>query len=266
MSVLSRNNVTVTGNGGTPMLFAHGYGCDQNMWRLVAPAFTDTHRVILFDHVGAGQSDLSAYDRDKYHSLHGYADDLLEICDELDVRHGVFVGHSVSAMIGVLAAIKEPDRFDHLVLVGPSPRYINDDDYIGGFTEQDIRELLEFQDSNFLGWSSALAPVIMSNGDRPELADELHNSFCRTDPAIAKQFAAVTFLSDNRADLPQVPVRSLVLQCQHDAIAPMAVGEYVQRHLPDAELVVLNATGHCPHLSAPGETIAAIQDFLERPQ
>ncbi len=262
MSVLRRNNVAVTGNGDIPMLFAHGYGCDQNMWRFVAPAFADTHRVILFDHVGAGQSDLSAYDRDKYSSLQGYADDLLKICDELDVRHGVFVGHSVSAMIGVLAAMEKPDRFDHLILVGPSPRYINDDGYVGGFTEQDIRELLEFQDSNFLGWSSALTPVIMGNDDRPELTEELHNSFCRTDPSIAKQFAAVTFLSDNRADLPQVPVRSLVLQCQQDAIAPMAVGEYVQRHLPDAELVVLNATGHCPHLSAPEETIAAIQAFL----
>lgn len=266
MSALNRNNVTVTGSGGIPMLFAHGYGCDQNMWRFVAPAFTDTHRVILFDHVGAGESDLSAYDRDKYSSLQGYADDLLEICDELDVRHGVFVGHSVSAMIGVLAAIKEPDRFDHLVLVGPSPRYINDADYIGGFTEQDIRELLEFQDSNFLGWSSAITPVIMGNDDRPELARELHNSFCRTDPAIARQFAAVTFLSDNRADLPLVPVRSLVLQSRQDTIAPMAVGEYVQAQLPDAELVVLNATGHCPHLSAPGETIAAIQDFLGMPR
>lgn len=262
MSVMNRNSVTVTGNGGIPMLFAHGYGCDQNMWRFVAPAFTDTHRVILFDHVGAGQSDLSAYDRDKYSSLQGYADDLLQICEELDVRHGVFVGHSVSAMIGVLAAIKEPDRFDQLVLVCPSPRYINDDGYIGGFTEQDIRELLEFQDSNFLGWSSAITPVIMGNDDRPELAGELHNSFCRTDPAIAKQFAAVTFLSDNRADLPHVPVRSLVLQCQQDAIAPMSVGEYVHQHMPDSELVVLNATGHCPHLSAPEETIAAIQAFL----
>lgn len=266
MSVLLRNNVTAMGSGDTPMLFAHGYGCDQNVWRLITPDFTDTHRVILFDHVGAGQSDLSAYDRDKYHSLQGYADDLLEICDELDVRHGVFVGHSVSAMIGVLAAIREPDRFDHLVLVGPSPRYINDENYIGGFTEQDIRELLEFQDSNFLGWSSTMAPIIMSNGDRPELAEDLSNSFCRTDPVIAKQFAAVTFLSDNRADLPKVSVRSLVLQCQQDAIAPMPVGEYVQGQLPDAEMVVLNATGHCPHLSAPEETIAAMRAFLGMPR
>jgi sigma-B regulation protein RsbQ len=262
MSILRRNNVTVMGNGDTPMLFAHGYGCDQHMWRLITPAFTDSHRLILFDHVGAGRSDLSAYDRDKYRSLQGYVDDMLEICNALDVRHGVFVGHSVSAMIGALAAIQEPNRFDHLVLVGPSPRYIDDDDYIGGFSEHDIRELLEFQDRNFLGWSASLAPVIMSNNDRPELAEELRNSFCRTDPEIAKQFAAVTFLSDNRADLLQVPVRSLVLQCREDTIAPMPVGAYVQRQLPNAEMVVLNATGHCPHLSAPEETIAAIQAFL----
>lgn len=263
MSVLRRNNVTVSGSGQTPMVFAHGYGCDQNMWRLITPAFADTHRLVLFDHVGAGQSDLSAYDRTRYSSLQGYADDLLEICDELDVEHGIFVGHSVSAMIGVLAAIAEPERFDRLVLIGPSPRYINDGDYVGGFTREDIDDLLEFQASNYLGWSATLAPVIMGNEDRPELSDELRNSFCSTDPDIAKQFAAVTFLSDNRADLPQVRVPSLALQCRDDAIAPMPVGEYVQRHLPDCEMVVLSATGHCPHLSAPAETIAAITSFLD---
>lgn len=263
MSVLNRNNVTLSGCGHTPMVFAHGYGCDQNMWRLITPAFVDSHRLILFDHVGAGQSDLSAYDRTKYSSLHGYSQDLLEICEELDVWHGVFVGHSVSAMIGVLAAIEQPDRFDRLVLIGPSPCYINDTNYFGGFSRKDIDDLLEFQASNYLGWSANLAPVIMGNDNRPELTDELRNSFCRTDPDIAKQFAAVTFLSDNRADLPQTHVRSLVLQCQEDAIAPMAVGDYVQRHLPDSEMIVLNATGHCPHLSAPEETIAAIKKFLD---
>ncbi|HEV2074145.1 MAG TPA: alpha/beta hydrolase [Thermomicrobiales bacterium] len=262
MSVLHRNNVTVMGNGDTPMMFAHGYGCDQNIWRLITLPFIDTHRVILFDHVGAGQSELAAYDRTKYSSLQGYAQDVLEICDELDVKHGIFVGHSVSTMIGVLAAIQEPERFDHLVLIGPSPYYINDGDYVGGFSRKDIQELLELQDSNYLGWSASLAPVIMGNEDRPELAGELRNSFCRTDPEIAKQFAAVTFLSDNRADLPKVPVRSLILQCREDALAPLPVGQYVHRHLPNSELAVLNATGHCPHLSAPDETIAAIQAFL----
>ncbi|HEV2529134.1 MAG TPA: alpha/beta hydrolase [Thermomicrobiales bacterium] len=264
MSVVRRNNVTLLGDGSQPMLFAHGYGCDQQMWRLVAPAFAPTHRLVLFDHVGAGSSNLSAYDRTKYSSLRGYAQDVLEICAELDLRRVVFVGHSVSAMIGVLAAIEEPDRFERLVLVAPSPRFVNDDGYIGGFSRQDIDDLLEFQDSNYLGWASGMAPVVMGASDRPELADDLHASFCRTDPEIAKQFAAVTFLSDNRSDLPRVPVRSLVLQCREDALAPTSVGDYVHRHLRDSELVVVDTTGHCPHLSAPTETVAAIESFLMR--
>ena len=264
MSVLTRNNVTIAGTGDRPMLFAHGYGCDQNMWRLITPAFADAYRLVLFDHVGSGKSDLTAYDHAKYSTLQGYAGDILEICAELDLQRTVFVGHSVSAMIGVLAAIKEPERFDRLVLIGPSPRYINDDDYTGGFTHADIMELLEFQDRNYLGWSSALAPAIMGNVDRPELAEELTNSFCQTDPEIARQFAAVTFLSDNRADLPRVTIPSLILQCQEDVIAPLMVGEHVHRHLPESQLVVMNATGHCPHLSAPAETIAAMTAFLTR--
>jgi sigma-B regulation protein RsbQ len=264
VSVVQRNNVTLSGAGTRPMVFAHGYGCDQRMWRLVTPAFASDYQIVLFDHVGAGRSDLSAYSRTKYRALQGYADDLLEICAELGVANGVFVGHSVSAMIGVLAALKEPQRFDRLVLIGPSPRYTDDGDYVGGFTHEQIVELLEFQDSNYLGWSSALAPVIMGHPDRPELAEELTNSFCRTDPDIAKQFAAVTFLSDNRADLPGVTTRSLILQTREDTIAPTAVGEYVSRHLANSELVVLDTTGHCPHLSAPEATIAAMRSFLAR--
>jgi sigma-B regulation protein RsbQ len=262
VSVLRRNNVVLSGNGSQPMMFAHGYGCDQHMWRLVAPAFADRYRIVLFDHVGSGRSDLGAYSRTKYSSLRAYADDVLEICDELKLEDVVFVGHSVSAMIGVLAAISEPARFASLVLIGPSPRYIDDGDYVGGFTREDIEGLLELQDSNYLGWASSLGPVIMGNPDRPELAEELTNSFCRTDPDIAKQFAAVTFLSDNRADLPKVRTRSLVLQCREDAIAPVAVGEYVHRQLPNGHLALLDATGHCPHLSAPAETIAAMTSFL----
>ena len=262
MTVLRRNNITVSGTGTRPMLFAHGYGCDQHMWRLVAPAFDETHRVVLFDHVGAGRSDLTAYRPSKYSSLRGYADDVLEICRELDLHDVVFVGHSVSAMIGVLAATQEPERFGGLVLIGPSPRYIDDGDYLGGFSRQDIDDLLAFQDSNYLGWASHLGPVIMGNSDRPALAEELTNSFCRTDPAIAKQFAAVTFLSDNRADLPKVRTPSLILQCRDDAIAPVAVGEYVHRQIGGSSLVLLEATGHCPHLSAPNETVAAIRAFV----
>ena len=244
------------------MLFAHGFGCDQNMWRLVTPAFEKDHRIVLFDHVGAGSSDLSAYDRDRYASLDGYAADVLEICRALDLTDVTFVGHSVSSMIGVLAAIEEPERFARLVLVGPSPRYVDDEGYVGGFARADIDELLDSLDSNFLGWSSVMAPVIMGNPDRPELGDELTNSFCRTDPDIAADFARVTFLSDNRADLARVTVPTLVLQCSEDAIAPRAVGEYVHREVADSRLAVLDAVGHCPNLSAPEETIAAIKAFL----
>jgi sigma-B regulation protein RsbQ len=244
------------------MLFAHGFGCDQNMWRDVAPAFATDHRVVLFDHVGAGNADPAAWDPERYASLDGYARDVLEICAALELDDVVFVGHSVSAMIGVLAAGREPDRFAKLVLVGPSPRYIDDDGYVGGFAREDIDELLESLDSNFLGWSSAMAPVIMGNPDRPELGEDLTNSFCRTDPEMAKHFARVTFLSDNRADLAAVRAPALVLQCADDVIAPRPVGEFVHAQLPDSRLVLMEATGHCPNLSAPAETIAAIRGFL----
>jgi sigma-B regulation protein RsbQ len=262
MPVLNRNNVTIRGSGQVPMIFAHGFGCDQHMWRFVAPAFESDYKVIAFDHVGAGLSDLSAYDRAKYSSLAGYADDVLEICRELDLNGSIFVGHSVSAMIGILAAIKEPARFAKLVLIGPSPCYINDGGYVGGFSQADIEELLESMDSNYLGWSSAMAPAIMGNPERPALGEELTNSFCRTDPTIAKQFARVTFLSDNRADLPKLHTPALILQCAHDAIAPESVGEYLHRTLAHSQLVMMQATGHCPNLSAPAETIAAIKAFL----
>jgi sigma-B regulation protein RsbQ len=263
VSVLARNNVTLSGPvGGQPMMFAHGFGCDQNMWRQVAPAFEAEYRIILFDHVGAGGSDLRAYDRARYASLAGYADDVLEILRDLELRDVIFVGHSVSSMIGVLAAAKEPARFAKLVLVGPSPRYIDDADYVGGFTHDDIEGLLDSLDSNYLGWSTAFAPVIMGRPDEPELGEELANSFCRTDPEIAKHFARVTFMSDNRDDLERVSTPTLVLQCSDDVIAPTSVGEYVHRHIRNSELVYLGAKGHCPNLSAPEETVAAIRDFL----
>jgi sigma-B regulation protein RsbQ len=244
------------------MVFAHGFGCDQSMWRFVWPAFADRFQIVLFDHVGLGGSDVSAYDADRYASLDGYARDVLEICAELDLRDVTFVGHSVSAMVGVLAQIMEPDRFARLVLVGPSPRYVDDAGYVGGFSRADIDELLETMDGNYLGWSSAMAPVIMGNGDRPELSDELENSFCRADPEIAKGFARATFLADNREDLPRVTAPCLVLQCADDAIAPAEVGAYVDRMLPESTLVTLAASGHCPNLSAPEATVAAIEAYL----
>lgn len=262
MKSIAKNNVQIKGAGQKPMLFAHGFGCDQTAWRLVAPDFEADYRVILFDQVGAGGSEVSAYNRTKYGTLNGYADDLLDICRELDLRDVVFVGHSVSAMIGVLAAIKEPERFDRLVLVAPSPRYIHDTDYVGGFTRADIEGLLELLDSNHMAWSSMIAPTIMGNPDRPELGAELTASFCRTNPEVARHFARVTFLSDNRADLPKLRRPSLILQCSEDAIAPRAVGEYLHRNLANSQLVQLQATGHCPNLSAPQETAAAIRAFL----
>ncbi|HEX2096074.1 MAG TPA: alpha/beta hydrolase [Solirubrobacterales bacterium] len=263
MTVSVRNNVSEHGpREAQPILFAHGFGCDQNMWRFVWPRFEADYRVVLFDHVGAGGSDLSAYDPERYSSLQGYAEDVLELCRELDLRDVVFVGHSVSAMVGVLAATAEPDRFARLVLVGPSPRYIDDDGYVGGFSREDIEGLLESMESNYLGWSSQMAPVIMGNPDRPELGEELINSFCRTDPEIANRFARVTFLSDNREDLGRVKTPSLVLQCSEDAIAPEEVGRFVEREMPAARLVMLDAVGHCPNLSAPEATADAIEEFL----
>jgi sigma-B regulation protein RsbQ len=256
-----RNNVVVKGNGARAMVFAHGYGCDQNMWRFVAPAFEDRFQTVLFDHVGAGKSDISAYDPEKYASLDGYADDVVAIGKELGLKDAIFVGHSVSAMIGMLASLSAPGMFSHLVLVGPSPRYINDENYVGGFTANQIEEMLAFLADNHMGWSMAMAPAIMGNADRPELAEELTNSFCRMNPEIAKAFARVTFLSDNRADLSNVTAKTLILQCSDDIIASDAVGEYVHRNIPGSEFRKLRAVGHCPNLSAPEEVIAAISSF-----
>jgi sigma-B regulation protein RsbQ len=263
METTQRNAVTITGDpNGQPMMFSHGFGCDQNMWRLVWPAFADAYQIVLFDHVGSGNSELSAYDAERYSTLDGYARDVLDIVHEYDLHDVIFVGHSVSAMIGVLAANREPERFDRLVLIGPSPRYIDDEGYLGGFTRPDIEEMLESLDSNYLGWSRTMAPVIMGNPERPQLGTELTNSFCRTDPQIAAQFARVTFLSDNRDDLPKLRTPALIMQCSDDVIAPSPVGDYVHRHAPGSTLVSMTATGHCPNLSAPDETVAVIKAYL----
>jgi sigma-B regulation protein RsbQ len=262
MSTKARNNVRVIGHGSQSMMFAHGYGCDQNMWRLLTPSFEDRYRIILFDLVGSGRSDLSAYDRAKYGSLHGHAADVLEILAEFADGPTVFVGHSVSASIGLLAGVAEPGRFAAQVMIGPSPRYVNDGDYVGGFSREDIDSLLDTLDSNYLGWASAMAPVIMGAPDRPALGEELTNSFCATDPEIAKHFARVTFLSDNRADVPKLKTRALILQCTDDLIAPRPVGEYLHATLPNSVLRIVDNVGHCPHLSAPVPIIEAINEFL----
>src|ERR1700712_3558981 len=262
MDVLARNNVHVSGRGERGMVFAHGFGCDQNMWRFVAPEFENDFKVVLFDHVGAGGSDLAAYDRARYSTLHGYAEDVVQIGRELKLKDAVFVGHSVSAMIGVLASLKAPELFGRMVLVGPSARYIDDGEYVGGFSEKQIAELLEFLEDNHMGWSAAMAPSIMGNPDRPELGEELTNSFCRTDPEIAKAFARVTFTSDNRHDLSKVTIPTLILQCSEDIIASEQVGEFVHRQISGSKMVVLDATGHCPNLSAPKEVVSAIRAYV----
>jgi sigma-B regulation protein RsbQ len=264
VDVVGRNNVTVTGRpGGQPMLLAHGFGCDQNMWRMVLPVLAENFRIVLFDYVGSGRSDPSAWDPARYGSLDGYAEDVLEICAALDLTDVVFVGHSVSAMVGVLAAAREPERIAKLVMIAPSPRYVDDPEtsYIGGFSADDIDELLESLDSNYLGWSATMAPVIMGNPERPELGEELTNSFCATDPAMAAVFAQTTFLSDSRADLASVTVPTLVLECAQDVIAPRQVGAFVHAAIPGSRLVTLAATGHCPQLSAPDATVQEIAAF-----
>ena len=262
MTSVQRNNVKVTGSGPRTIMFAHGYGCDQNMWRAVAPAFHKDFTVVLFDYVGAGQSDLSAFSRTRYSTLNGYAKDIVEIIEELGLKNVNLIGHSVSSMVGALAAIERPELFENLVMISPSPCYINKGDYIGGFEKADIDDLIEMLDNNQAGWSEMMAPIIMGNPSRPELAEELEASFCRTSPLHAQHFARVTFLSDNRGDLAKLHTRALILQCTEDAIAPATVGQYVHACLPESQLIVMEATGHCPHLSSPALVTREIQNFL----
>jgi len=262
LTSVQRNNVKISGTGSRVIMFAHGYGCDQAMWRAVAPSFERDYTVILFDYVGSGHSDPTAFSRTQYSTLSGYAADVIAIIDELKLEKVNFIAHSVSSMIGALAAIQRPELFENLVMIGPSPSYINDGEYLGGFERSDIEDLLEMLDNNHSGWSAMMAPIIMGNPDRPELASELEASFCRTDPIHAQHFARVTFLSDNRADLLNLRSRTLILQCDKDAIAPVSVGQYVQRCIPKSQLIVMEATGHCPHLSSPGVVTQAIQNFL----
>lgn len=262
MSVLKRSNVVMLGQGEQPIVFAHGFGCDQQMWRFVAPAFEPTHRVVLFDHVGCGKSDMGAYDK-RHANLHGYASDMVDILEEADLRDAILVGHSVSAIISILAAIQVPHRVSKLVLVCPSPRYLNDPpDYLGGFERADIDGLMDMMESNMLGWANFLAPVVMGPLNAQEMTQELKESFCAADPYITRRFAAATFLGDNRADLPKLDLPALIIQCSDDAIAPLAVGEYVHANLKGSTLCMIEASGHCPHMTHPAETTALIQDYI----
>jgi sigma-B regulation protein RsbQ len=265
--IRARNNVHVRGTGTQPMLFAHGFGCDQSMWRYVTPAFEEDYRIYLFDYVGCGKSDWDAYRSERYKTLDGYAQDIVDIVEAYDLRDVVFVGHSVSSVIGMLASLRAPGRFSRLVMVGPSPCYVNDasSGYVGGFERADIEGLLDLMEKNYVGWAAYLAPVVMKNPDSPELVQELQSSFCATDPRVTREFARTTFLSDNREDLSRVDVPSLILQCSEDAVAPDAVGEYLHRHLRGSKLARMKATGHCPHMSHPAETIALIKEYLAQP-
>lgn len=260
--VLIRNNVKVVGSGSETMLFAHGFGCDQNSWRSVIPSFQKDYRLVLFDFVGAGKSDPKAYNVERYSSLQGYATDVIEICETLQLSNLIYIGHSVSCMIGLLASIRRPSLFSKMIFIGPSACYINDNEYQAGMDKEDLDSLLEVMDSNYLGWSQAMAPKIMGNAHQPQLGEELANSFCATDPDIAKKFARTTFLSDNRKDLPLLQVESLSLQTYDDILAPSAASEYIQQHTPGNTRIMINATGHCPHLSAPHEVVNAIKSFL----
>jgi sigma-B regulation protein RsbQ len=262
MTTIARNNVKVVGTAPDALIFAHGFGCDQDAWRDVTPAFRDQFRIVSFDYVGFGGSDVASYDRQRYSGLDGYAADVIEILDELDVSKVAFVGHSVSAMIGLLAAIRRPDLFASLIMICPSPCYIDDGGYRGGFTRDDILSLLDTIDSNFFLWSRTMAPVVMGNGGRPYLGKDLADSFCRADPEIAKDFARTTFLSDFREQLPDCPVPSLILQTAEDTIAPIEVGQYMHKNMPRSTLVNMAATGHCPHISAAAETVSVIENYL----
>jgi len=265
MDICKRNNVTLLGKGTTPMIFAHGFGCAQHMWRDIWPAFEDDYLIVLFDYVGSGKSDIIAYNKERYANLNGYAEDVLDICKTLKLKNSIFVGHSVSSMIGILASVKEPEFFQKLILIGPSPRYINDESYKGGFEKKDVEELLVTMEKNYVGWANFLAPAMMKNPDRPGLSEELTESFCSTDPVIARQFAEVTFFSDNRKDLNKVKHPSLIMQCSNDLIAPLEVGQYLSDSLPGSTHKVMKATGHCPHMSAPEETIQLIKEYLHAP-
>jgi sigma-B regulation protein RsbQ len=265
MNIQERNNVHLSGSGQTTIVFAHGFGCDQTMWRLLTPAYQERYKIITFDLVGSGASDCSAYDRQKYESLHGYADDLIEIIDAFSANPVIFIGHSVSATIGMLASIKAPSRFMSQVMVGPSPCFINQGSYIGGFSREDIDDLLETMEGNYLGWAGNMAPAIMGAPGQPELGLELTDSFCRSDPEIAKHFARATFLSDHRADVAKCPTPTLILQSADDIIAPIQVGEFMHHHLQRSVLRIIDNVGHCPHMSAPTASTAAIDEFLARP-
>ena len=264
MDTLRRNNVHVSGPAAPVLLYAHGFGCTQQMWSRITPAFETSHRQVLFDYVGSGESDRSAFNESRYGQLQGYAQDVIDVCDALGLREGItFVGHSVSCSIGMLASIARPRLFERLVLVGPSPCFLNEPpDYFGGFEKADLEGLLSLMDQNYMGWAQYLAPVVAGAGGAEPVATQLSTSFCSTDPAVARVFASATFFADNRADLPRVQVPSLILQHRKDALAPLGVGEYLHQHLQGSTLKVLDVDGHCGHMSHPDLVVEAMRQYL----
>ncbi|UFT99304.1 alpha/beta hydrolase [Radiobacillus kanasensis] len=262
--ILTRNNVNIKGNGKQPIIFAAGFGCDQTVWNPILESFEKDYRIILFDYVGLGKSDISAFDSVKYGNLSGYVQDVLDVCSALDLKNAIFVGHSVSSMIGILASLQKPEYFSQLIMIGPSPCYLNDPpEYFGGFEEEDLKGLVNLMEKNYIGWANAFSATLLNNSERSDVANELEDRFCSTEPAVIRAFAQACFFGDNRNDLPHVTVPSLIMQCSEDVIAPRNVGEYLAKHLPSSTITFMNAIGHCPHMTDPVETALIIRDFLE---
>lgn len=262
-NVIARNKVRVFGEGKRTIVMAHGFGCDQTMWQYISPAFSGDYRLVQFDYVGSGNSDLSAYSAERYGTFRGYVQDLLDVIEALELTEIIFFGHSVSSMIGMLASIERPELFSCMVMIGPSPRYLNDGEYFGGFERSDITELLDMMEMNFSGWASFMAPLAMNTPEHPELVKDLERSFITADPVITREFAEVTFLSDHRNAVAEASTPTLILQCSDDSIVPIQVGEYLHKNLRGSEFRLMKAKGHYPHISHPEETVALIKAYLQ---
>ena len=262
MNALKKNNVTITGLGTQPLIFAHGFGTDQSAWRFIQNDFEDRFKLILYDNVAAGKSDDTVFSPNKYNNLYTYANDLLDICREIDLSDAYFVGHSVSGMIGMLAAIEEPRYFSKIVMVGASPRYLNDDGYVGGFDQTGIDRLYAAMTANYYAWVNGFAGLAMGNPDRPELSQEFARTLSSIRPDIAISVAKTVFQSDYRSELPKFGIETLILQSTDDIAVPQEVGEYLHAHLKGSKLINVNSTGHLPHISAPREVSKAVSDFI----
>ncbi|MEW6491595.1 MAG: alpha/beta hydrolase [Cyanobacteriota bacterium] len=261
-SIMQRNNVQVLGDGPQTIIFAHGFGSDQMAWRHQVATFASDFRIILFDHVGAGKSDFSAYSPRRYSSIYSYADDLLDLCAELKLTKSILVGHSVSGMVSLLAALVEPDCFSQLIFISASPRYLNDVGYYGGFEQSDLDALYEAMSTNYYAWASGFAPIAMATQDKPELAKEFANTLAAIRPDIAQAVSRVIFQSDHRAELPRLKIPTVILQASDDIAVPPEVGQYMANVIPHSKLIKINAKGHLPHLSAPDVVTSAIAECL----